>query len=349
MAPRDALHEHLHIFPMHICLTMLTKTSALCLYRLPKQFQLLCHLGTDWHSPSEDDLPSPVPPTCNQARARTNPTPLEALASCVPVAGPHCNELAIAPWEAPNWGQRLVYKANTGGTSSDGRQTFIRMITEEDDPATALVHVVGMITNWGRRDGKMMGAAAAVIPRAWGGEEDHDQAFELGIGVSQYDADAFGVSLASHAIRSYLNSGGEACHFIILSRSQAAIAGISNANSRAIQEHALNFAHVVNHILSTCADVSISVEWTPADTCLRGFCQAKFRAQEECKQLSDDNIECRNVLSATFQKQKTQAEAFEQWARKWHNKPPMSLAYRLSLLNPPDDHNQPPMDRSHQR
>lgn len=34
-ALRDALHEHLRIFSMHICLTMLTKTSALRLYRLP--------------------------------------------------------------------------------------------------------------------------------------------------------------------------------------------------------------------------------------------------------------------------------------------------------------------------
>ncbi|KAF8262080.1 hypothetical protein EI94DRAFT_1809320 [Lactarius quietus] len=34
-------------------------------------------------------------------------------------------------------------------------------------------------------------------------------------------------------------------------------------------------------------------------------------------------------------------EAFEQWAHEWHNKPRTSLAYRLSLLNPPDNHNHP--------
>ncbi|KAF8264275.1 hypothetical protein EI94DRAFT_1871338 [Lactarius quietus] len=128
---------------------------------------------------------------------------------------------------------------------------------------------------------------------------------------------------------------------LLAGRSQAAISGISNPNSHAIQEHTLNFAHVVNHILSMFEDISISVEWTPADTRLRGFCQAKFHAQEECAQLSDDDIECRNILSATFQKQKTRVEAFEQWAHEWHNKPRTSLAYRLSLLNPPDDHNHP--------
>jgi hypothetical protein len=60
-APRDALHEHLCIFPMHIHLNMLTKTSALCLYRLPPQSQLLCRLGEPWQSPGPEDLPSAIP------------------------------------------------------------------------------------------------------------------------------------------------------------------------------------------------------------------------------------------------------------------------------------------------
>ncbi|KAF8257392.1 hypothetical protein EI94DRAFT_1791826 [Lactarius quietus] len=220
------------------------------------------------------------------------------------------------------------------------------MITEEANPDIALVHVVGMITNKGRQDGKLVGAAAAVMPSAWSGEQDaqsHDQAFELGEGVSQYDVDAFGISLAGRAILSYLNAGGIARQFIILSRSQSAIQGISNLNSRAIQEHALNFAHVTRTIFTSFADASISVEWTPADARLRGFCQAKFRAEQECAQLSDDDIEVRNVLSATYQKQKSRAEAFEQWAKdsEWHAKPRNTHAYRLSLLQPPDGHNHP--------
>ncbi|KAF8257490.1 hypothetical protein EI94DRAFT_1708952 [Lactarius quietus] len=110
------------------------------------------------------------------------------------------------------------------------------------------------LTKKGRRDGKIVDAAAAVIPSAWGGPQEaqeHDQAFELGEGVSQYDVDAFGISLAGQAILSYLKDGGEARQFTILSRSQAAIMGISDQNSRAIQEHALNFAHSSGRLQTT--------------------------------------------------------------------------------------------------
>ncbi|KAF8264351.1 hypothetical protein EI94DRAFT_500260 [Lactarius quietus] len=39
-----------------------------------------------------------------------------------------------------------------------------------------------------------------------------------------------------------------------------------------------------------------------------------------CPTLGHD-IEVRNVLSTTYQKQKSRAEAFEQWAKEWHAKP----------------------------
>lgn len=52
-------------------------------------------------------------------------------------------------------------------------------------------------------------------------------------------------------------------------------------------------------------------------------------------------MEVRNVVSATYQKQKTCAEAFEKWAKEWYMKPHTSLAYNLSLPNPPDGHKHP--------
>ena len=135
--------------------------------------------------------------------------------------------------------------------------------------------------------------------------------------------------------------GGQARRFIILSRSQSAISGIANLNSRSIQEHALNFAHVYNQALSTFEDAFISIEWTPADARLPGFCQATTRAQDLCAQPTHEKLEVRNVLSATYQKQKSRAEAYEQWAREWHKKPRTSLAYQLSLTSPPDGRNHP--------
>jgi hypothetical protein len=82
------------------------------------------------------------------------------------------------------------------------------MLTEGDDPSIALIHVVDLITNKGRQDGKMVGAAAAVMPCARKGQMNPDQVLELGEGISQYDVDAFGISLAGRCILSYLRAGG---------------------------------------------------------------------------------------------------------------------------------------------
>ena len=63
---------------------------------------------------------------------------------------------------------------------------------------------------------------AAVMPIGWRlreCREEYDQAYELDEGVTQYDVDAFGISLAGRAILAYLRDGGRARRFTILSRS----------------------------------------------------------------------------------------------------------------------------------
>jgi hypothetical protein len=42
---------------------------------------------------------------------------------------------------------------------------------------------------------KYVSVPAAIIPAAWTGDKDYDQAYELGDGVSSYDMDAFDISL----------------------------------------------------------------------------------------------------------------------------------------------------------
>lgn len=116
---------------------------------------------------------------------------------------------------------------------------------------------------------------------------------------------------------------------------------MANYNSRAIQEHTLNFAHVIRIILSEHTDTLILVEWTPADTRLPGFCHVTTRAQRECAQESEEDLAVRNVLSATFQKAKSRAEALEQWVQEWYKKPRASHAYRLALSKPPDGYSHP--------
>lgn len=99
---------------------------------------------------------------------------------------------------------------------------------------------------------KMVEAAAVVMPVGWRKYSEYDQAYELGERVTQYDVDAFGISLTGRAtgrvILAYHRGGGCARKFIILLRSQSAtrINGIAaNLSSYSIQEHALN-SHCYN-------------------------------------------------------------------------------------------------------
>jgi hypothetical protein len=66
-APRDPLHQLLAILPFGLRIQMLMKYSALRLYRLPRESQLLKRLGDPWSSPREGDLPSPAPPPTTDA------------------------------------------------------------------------------------------------------------------------------------------------------------------------------------------------------------------------------------------------------------------------------------------
>jgi hypothetical protein len=59
-APREPLLHFTRMLPMKFFIEKLTYTSALRLYRLPRESQILHHLGTDWYSPSQGDLPLPV-------------------------------------------------------------------------------------------------------------------------------------------------------------------------------------------------------------------------------------------------------------------------------------------------
>jgi hypothetical protein len=86
-------------------LEKLTYTSALRLYRLPHNSQLLRRLGHDWFSPGHGDQPTLLLGGVDQpVNSRTlRPTVLEALAQRVPSWGPRVNIVAISPWEVPNW------------------------------------------------------------------------------------------------------------------------------------------------------------------------------------------------------------------------------------------------------
>ena len=157
---------------------------------------MLCRLGEPWDTPSTSKKEKHGPGG--------------------PALGSFCKPAAAKRPSA-------VPRSTTFGRSVNHRRA---------NPSVAVIHVVGLVTNGGQRDGKVVGGAAATIPCGWGDETEYNQAYELGKGV-QYDADAFGVSLAGRVVLSYLNAGLFPHYsLIILSHSRSGISDISDTHTR---------------------------------------------------------------------------------------------------------------------
>jgi hypothetical protein len=122
-APRETLLQVTRMLPMRHFLEKLTYTSALRLYRLPQQSQLLQRLGPSWCPMDQHNLAIPVQRTGHgnhltllpegvdqPVNSRIlRPTVLEALAQRVPSWGPRVDVVAVSPWEVPNWAANLTY------------------------------------------------------------------------------------------------------------------------------------------------------------------------------------------------------------------------------------------------
>ena len=106
---------------MRFFLEKLTVTSALRLYRLPWDSQVLWQLGPLWYAPHPGDLPLPTPIfSLPPLLVAWRPTALEALAMRVPSDGPCVDVTALAPWEIPVWRSQVSLM---GVTSPYMRQT----------------------------------------------------------------------------------------------------------------------------------------------------------------------------------------------------------------------------------
>jgi hypothetical protein len=100
-APRKALHHLLTILPMDLRLRMLVQNTALRLYKIPKDSQVLKKPGGAWHTPLPDDLPLPV------ATRRKTKTTLRSLAARVSDKGPRVDPFHDIPADAPHWNGRV--------------------------------------------------------------------------------------------------------------------------------------------------------------------------------------------------------------------------------------------------
>jgi hypothetical protein len=196
-APREPLLHFTRMMPMKFFIEKLTYTSALRLYRLPRESQLLRRLGTDWYSPGQGDLPLLVPRSrVLPGKRNQRPTALEALALKVPSEGPKVDVAAIAPWEVPNWVEHVSYM---GVENPYVRKAWIRDLTAAvTGTNTMLIHLAAATRNREAEGLGVVGGAAATYSR--GGAEVTSHDWVIGSDLTQFDADAYVLARAAEVM-----------------------------------------------------------------------------------------------------------------------------------------------------
>jgi len=330
-APREPLHQLLSILPMDLRLTMLTQNTALRLYKVSKESQLLRRLGGDWHTPQPHDLPLPTP---NSEGSRTV---LRSLAARVPSKGPRTDQFPETPPGAPDW---------------DGRVTRIPKQKDWDYPRAAEVfsnlckegrtiniYSEGTVSNRHREDDKQVGAASAVLYHQ-GREWKHTERV-LGETVTENDTAICSLTPVLDVLADFLDSQQEVPqrNILIFLASNFAVNRALDASPH--EEQAVSIEHLrrLGELLETHPDVNIRLLWLPRNNRSVGFKRAKQLALEAIRTADLTNFE--EPHSIKKQKEATRNAATATWAERWHQTPHASLVYKTALTRPPDGRTHP--------
>jgi hypothetical protein len=310
-APREPLLHFTRMLLMKFFIEKLTYTSALRLYRLPRESQLLHHLGNDWYAPGQGDLPLPVPQSCIlPGKCNQRPTALEALALKVPSSGPKVNVVALAPWEVPNWVEHVSYM---GVENPCVRKTWICDLTVAvKGTNTMLIHLAAATLNREAEGLGVVGGAAATYLRGGVDITSHD--WVIGTDLMQFDADAFVLARVAEVMaQCYTPEVAPPDNTYFFCSSSPALQAIMNLRSIKAHSSALKFHHALTTFFSHHKG-HITLCWAPKDDSLEGNWMACSLASQACgRELADlpDSMDC--IQSAAFQKDRARRQAFHQW------------------------------------
>jgi hypothetical protein len=229
-APRETLLQITCMLPMCHFLEKLTYTSALRLYRLPNESQLLKHLGPNWHDTGYGDtltlLPVRVDWTVNSRILR--PTVLEALAQRVPSWGPRVDVVAVSPWKIPNWVAHLTYM---GVVHPHLRKAWIRDLTISCEGwNTLIIHTAACITPRVVAEPTVVSGAAAAYSVGNGPLNVHS--WTIGSELTQFDADAYVIARTAETLAEYYTEEvSPPVNFFLLSNNALALQAVKNPRS----------------------------------------------------------------------------------------------------------------------
>jgi hypothetical protein len=352
-APWEPLHEFLRILPARHFIEKLMHTSALRLYRVPRESQLLSRLGHEWDPSVQTGadwvLPGPSNATSwnGSGRSTQRPTALEALGARVPAEAPRTDVVTIAPWEVPNWGVRFQF---LGRIHPVQRRKWVDSLYGAVTPISgAIIRVAGTISNKDCPDNRMVGACAAVLSQG-GDREDQIRSWCVGTEMSQFDVDMMALARTAEWIVSYFTSrAAPPSNIYILSNSLASLQAITNTRHLESQQAVLLFHQSLTTLFSSqdFRDTTVHLVWAPVHRDRKQDTRARSRALEACSIAPISGLNC--VQSAAYLKRMARLRAFHEWAGEWEaerilrdrNRKLDHFAYGWSILKPPDRSNNP--------
>jgi hypothetical protein len=324
--PRDPLHQLLNVLPMDLRLNMIVQNSAIRLYRVPKESQLLKRIGGTWYTPIANDLPLPVPIRSNVK------TTLRDLAARVPANGPRIEAFPEIPQGAPKWGGRVHSIPKQKDWDYEVITNALTAACRDD----SLVNIFcnGVRSNKDRDDGRQLGATSAVLYQ--GGRERRHEERVLGETVTDSDTLLRSLHAGCDALTHFLeNITTEPSNFVTLALpSGAAVNRALDASPHEDQETSISILRRLGIILESHPNTNIVIIWLPRDAPFEGFQRAKELALDAIRIANPtDIIEPQTINS---QKEKSKDAAIAAWATKWHQSPHTSKAYQTALTTPPD-------------
>ena len=209
------------------------------------------------------------------------------------------------------------------------------------------VHVIAALTNEGREDGKIVGAAAATLTQGsqWGTQPEWSWTY--GEMVKQFNVDCFGLAKTTEALTQRFAHQRVPEVIYIFCPSSSVLQAMINQRSKSAQKAVLLFHHSLTSFTLTHPTSRFILAWSPLDFTLERQMQAHALAKAACLQEPPNGLD--QIQSAAFQKDRARIKAYEEWAQDWHNdhnehsegrKVP-SFAHTHTLTHPPDGNNHP--------
>ena len=354
-APREALLQLTRMLPMRLHVEKLTLTSALCLYRLPRDSQLLQRLGPLWFAshPGDPDPVVPRLPHTRTSRRRQPPTSLESLGSRIPVDGPRVQVTAVPPWVTPIWRTHLTLM---GVTKPWLRRKWTLELTDavKGGLPSILCHCAARVEHHAHEDGQTAWGLGATFSVA--GSPLSLLGWGAGSHLTQFDADVAVLAQTAEALAIFYTRGVLCPTDIFLfSPSSSTLQAITNPWPTMAHQHSLLFHQSLTTLTTNQPHVRYFLVWTLVDEHLEGQRVARVIAKEACLYTPPDSLH--KVQSASFQKARARERAFQQWAQEWYlaraqntlqlnatGQPLDGAAFTHAICEPPSGGNHPLWD-----